>query len=129
MRTRVKGGGKMFDILYLSPNKLTINFYRLFLLLVTFFLVGCSSVNIIKPVDGATFISGQPVDFEGEITRSMETGGADRSDDLSWTSSIDGHIGDGRSLTINTLSNGSHRVTASWPNHNRSDSISIQVNP
>jgi hypothetical protein len=120
----------MFDILYtLSPKNLTINFSRLFLVLVTFFLVGCSSVNIIKPVDGAIFISGQPVDFEGEITRSIETGGADRSDDLSWTSSIDGHIGDGRSLTINTLSNGSHRVTASWPNHNRSDSISIQLNP
>jgi len=120
----------MSDILYkFSPNKLSINFSRLLLLLVTFFLVGCSSVNIIRPVDGTRFISGQPIDFEGKITRSIETGGADRSDDLSWTSSINGHIGDGRSLIINTLSNGSHRITASWPNHNRSDSVSIQVNP
>lgn len=93
------------------------------------FLTGCSKVQILKPSAGATFTAGQAIDFEGEITRSMETGGADRSDDLSWNSSINGHLGDGRSLNLSTLSAGSHAISASWPNHNRKDSISIRVNP
>lgn len=109
--------------------KTRVNFFLFLFILLTLFLVGCSSVHIIAPLDGSTFISGQIIEFEGKITRSTETGGADRSDDLSWSSSIDGHIGDGRSLTINTLSTGPHAITASWPNHNRRDSISIQVNP
>ena len=113
----------------LSASKVGLKFFCLFLVLSAFCLAGCSRVNILKPSDGATFTSGQTIEFEGKITRSIETGGADRSDDLSWNSSIDGHIGDGRSLNINTLDTGTHRITASWPNHNREDSISIQVSP
>jgi len=109
--------------------RIRINCFLILFIFLPVFLVSCSKVNIIKPVNGAAFTSGQAIQFEGEITRSIETGGADRSDDLSWDSSIDGHIGDGRMLTINRLSVGSHGITASWPNHNRSDGISILVNP
>jgi hypothetical protein len=113
----------------LPSNKITYSFTRLTVILLAIFLAGCSSVNILRPSDGATFRLGQSVDFEGEITRSFETGGADRSDDLSWNSSLDGPMGTGRRLTVNTLRTGSHRIEASWPNHNRKDAISIQVNP
>jgi len=115
--------------LFRMPVSFQLKFFLLPFIVIAFSLTGCSKVHILKPPDGATFAAGQTIEFEGEITRSIETGGADRSDDLSWDSSINGHLGDGRSLTSNSLSAGSHRVTASWPNHNRSDSISIKVNP
>ena len=99
------------------------------LILLPVVLMGCSQVNILRPANNATFTLGQTVDFEGEITRSTETGGADRSNDLSWSSSIDGSLGTGRTLTSNRLSVGSHSIIAEWPSNNRRDSISIRVNP
>jgi hypothetical protein len=97
--------------------------------LLAVFLAGCSSVNILRPANGSIFNAGQAVVFEGQITRSTETGGADRSDDLSWDSSLDGHIGDGRTVTSSTLRTGTHGITASWPGHNRDKTISIQIVP
>jgi len=113
----------------LAKVQVNTKFFRIAPILLAVFLVGCSSVIIIRPSDGAVFNSGQAITFEGRITRSFETGGADRSDDLSWDSSLDGHIGDGRLVTTNTLRTGPHRVTASWPNNNREESISIQIIP
>jgi hypothetical protein len=98
-------------------------------ILLAVFLAGCSSVNILRPANGSIFNAGQAVVFEGQITRSTETGGADRSDDLSWDSSLDGHIGDGRTVTSSTLRTGTHGITASWPGHNRDKTISIQIVP
>lgn len=125
-----KQGGNTLDKLcrLLSAKNRQILFCLLVVLLMSC-LIGCSSVNIITPNDGATFASGNTVDFEGEVTRSMQTGGADRSDELFWESSLDGHIGDGESFSENTLSTGTHNITASWSSHNKSDSISIQINP
>ena len=120
----------MFKMFFRLPSiKFGLNFFSLLFIVLAVCLTGCSKVHLLKPPDGATFTSGQAIEFEGEITRSIETGGADRSDDLSWNSSINGHIGDGRRLNINTLGAGRHSIAASWPNHNRSDSISIQINP
>lgn len=113
----------------LTKVQVTTTFFRMTPILLAIFLVGCSHVNILAPSTGATFNAGQPVVFEGAITESIETGGADRSDDLSWDSSLDGHIGDGRRVTAHTLRVGTHGITASWPNHNRKDSISIQIIP
>ena len=93
------------------------------------FLMGCSQVKILTPASGSTFTSGQEVEFEGQVTRSFETGGADRSDDLTWNSSIDGPLGTGKKVTANKLSVGAHGIKATWPEKNRSDSISIRVNP
>jgi len=104
-------------------------FFPLVPILLAVLLAGCSSVNILRPAHGSIFNAGQAVVFEGEITRSTETGGEDRSDRLSWDSSLDGHIGDGRQVTTNTLRTGTHGITASWPNHNRDKTISIQIVP
>ena len=90
-------------------------------------LAGCSSVNILNPADGSTFTLGQTVSFEGEVTRSSQTGGADRSDELSWSSSLDGHLGDGRTVQASSLSVGSHRITAEWSG--KKDRIAIEVSP
>ena len=120
----------MIDIsLKLLAAKNKSNILRFMPILLAILLVSCSSVNILRPTSGSIFNAGQAVVFEGEITESRETGGADRSDDLSWNSSLDGHIGDGRVVTTNTLRVGTHGITASWPNKNRKDSISIQIVP
>jgi len=111
------------------PGKIRAHFFTLVLVLLPLLMVGCSKVTIIKPVTGSTFTSGQEVEFEGQVTRSFETGGADRSDDLTWNSSIDGPLGTGRKVTANKLSVGAHGIKATWPEKNRSDSISIRVNP
>jgi len=109
--------------------RVTTKFSLLLPILLSILLVGCSSVNILRPANGSIFNAGQSVVFEGEITRSTETGGEDRSDRLSWDSSLDGHIGDGRTVTTSTLRTGTHSITASWPGHNRDKSISIQIVP
>jgi hypothetical protein len=109
--------------------KIRANYFLFFILAVSILLAGCSQVHILKPANGATFTRGQPVEFEGQVTRSSETGGEDRSNELSWASSINGHIGDGKTFTTNTLNPGSHNITATWSPGNKSDSISIRVNP
>jgi hypothetical protein len=109
--------------------RVNTKFFPFVPILLAVLLVGCSSVNILRPANGSIFNAGQAVVFEGQITRSTETGGADRSDDLSWDSSLDGHIGNGRLVTTNTLRVGTHGITASWPNHNRERTISIQIIP
>ena len=112
-----------------SSVKIRPNHFLFFIVVVSLLLVGCSQVHILKPTNGATFTRGQEIQFQGQVTRSSETGGEDRSNELSWASSINGHIGDGASFTTNILNPGSHNITATWPPQNRSDSISIQVNP
>ena len=109
--------------------KIGANYFFFFILAVALLLAGCSQVHILRPANGATFTRGEAVAFEGQVTRSSETGGEDRSNELSWASSINGHIGDGKTFTTNTLNPGSHNITATWPSQNRSDSISIRVNP
>ncbi len=92
-------------------------------------LSGCSSVKILQPADGSVLPAGQPILFEGQVTRSSETGGADRSSDLAWESSQDGHLANGQQFTTSTLSTGSHRITANWPGHDRRASIVISIAP
>lgn len=111
------------------PGKIRVQFFLFLLALLPLLIVGCSKVIIIKPVTGSTFTSGQAIEFEGQVTRSFETGGADRSDELAWASSIDGPLGTGRKVTANQLSVGAHGIQATWPGKNRSDSISIRINP
>lgn len=99
------------------------------LLLSSLGLVGCSSVKILQPADGVAFSAGQPIQFVGQVTRSTETGGADRSDQLEWDSNRDGHLANGQQFTTSTLSTGSHRITANWPGKDRRASIHISVAP
>jgi hypothetical protein len=99
------------------------------LLLSSLGLVGCSRVNILQPADGAVFPAGQPIQFVGEVTRSTETGGEDRSNQLEWDSNRDGHLASGQQFTTSTLSTGSHKITANWGTKDRRASINISVSP
>lgn len=111
------------------PRRIRVHFFLFLLAFLPLLIVGCSKVIILKPVTGSTFVSGETIEFEGQVTRSFETGGADRSDELAWTSSIDGPMGTGRKVTANRLSAGAHGIKATWPGKNRSDSISIGIKP
>jgi hypothetical protein len=67
------------------------------------------TVSITSPADPSTFDSGVTILFEGTAS-DFEDG--DLTASLSWTSSIDGPIGTGGSIST-ILSDGSHTVTAS----------------
>jgi hypothetical protein len=62
-------------------------------------------VQIISPPDGSTFLPGEPITFAGLASHSIGL----RSYD--WSSSSDGHIGSGPSITVSDLSNGDHGIT------------------
>lgn len=83
-------------------------------------------VTITSPKDGATFASGESILFQG-MANDKEDG--DLTGDLYWTSSIDGHIGDG-GMFNKVLSDGIHAITASVTDlggKTGSDSVSITV--
>jgi len=83
-------------------------------------------VTITSPVDGSTFDSGATIDFAGTAS-DFEDG--DLTASLVWTSSIDGEIDTGGSVST-TLSDGVHTITASVTDSGGStgsDSISITV--
>ena len=68
------------------------------------------TVTITSPADGATFQEGKPITFTAAAKDSNDqllTGSA-----IAWTSSLDGAIGTGESLTTSGLSVGSHTITA-----------------
>src|SRR5262249_13509937 len=66
------------------------------------------TISITAPADGSTFTLGQDVTFTASASDVEDT-----SLTVRWTSSVDGDLGAGASLTKNTLSTGSHTVTAS----------------
>ena len=87
------------------------------------------SVTITAPADGSSSEIGQSVSFSGSAT-DPEDGSLSGS--LSWTSSIDGAIGNGASFSTTSLSLGSHTITASVTDSgglSGSDMISISVTP
>lgn len=100
----------------------------LFLSLFALTLTGCSTVTILNPSNGDTFAAGQNVAFEGQLSRSTQTGGSDRSDELVWSSNQDGNLGTGRAVSTSSLSSGSHKITARWGTRSNKDSINISVN-
>ncbi len=65
-------------------------------------------VSIDSPADGATFNSGDTINFTGTATDPEQL---DISAQLIWTSNKDGAIGNGASFST-TLTNGSHVITA-----------------
>ncbi|MGH6690446.1 MAG: Ig-like domain-containing protein, partial [Gammaproteobacteria bacterium] len=65
-------------------------------------------VTILSPLDGATFPTGSVVRFEGTATDAVE---GDLSDRLVWTSSLDGELGRGRTVSA-PLRDGIHRIQA-----------------
>lgn len=88
---------------------------------------GCqqAAVRIVAPGDGAVYTYGQ------EVTFSADTGEADVST-LAWSSSIDGQLGTGASVTTTALSVGAHIITLTATLADAStltDSIALTVSP
>lgn len=71
-------------------------------------------VTITSPADGATVDAGATVLLEGSAT---DTEDGDLSGSIAWTSSVDGALGTGGSVTT-TLSSGTHAVTAAVTDSN-----------
>ena len=67
------------------------------------------TASIAAPTNGSTFNEGTPITFQGSATDPED--GALAGSSLVWTSSVNGQIGIGESLTTNTLSVGTHTVT------------------
>src|SRR5439155_684604 len=67
------------------------------------------AVLITAPATGATFEPGAPVTFTGSAS---DTEDGDLSATIAWTSSRDGALGTGRTITASTLSTGTHTITA-----------------
>lgn len=67
------------------------------------------TARISHPTDGAAFIAGDPIVFEG--TADDPEDGALDGRFLGWTSSRDGRFGIGRALAASDLSTGQHRIT------------------
>ena len=67
------------------------------------------SATIDAPADNSSTASGNYINFEGTGTDSED--GPLASSALNWSSSIDGDLGSGSPLSINTLSVGTHTIT------------------
>jgi hypothetical protein len=68
------------------------------------------TVNITAPASGSSFVQGQSVGFTGTATDNQD---GNLSSSLVWSSSRDGGLGSGASLTTSGLSVGTHTITAS----------------
>ncbi|MFA6008715.1 MAG: hypothetical protein WC799_01940 [Desulfobacteraceae bacterium] len=88
------------------------------------------SVRIDAPADSAVFQLDNEVTFTGTATDAEES--SLKGSALSWSSSVDGHIGSGASFTTNNLSQGTHLITLTATDDQGladSASISIIINP
>ena len=84
------------------------------------------TVTITAPDSGATFTQGATATFAGTAT---DTQDGTISSGLVWTSSINGNLGTGASVSTSTLSVGTHTITASSTDSgNLTTTASITVN-
>ncbi|MEM7052613.1 MAG: M20/M25/M40 family metallo-hydrolase [Acidobacteriota bacterium] len=85
------------------------------------------TVTITAPAAGASFDEGETVVFTGSASDAED---GDLAPSLSWSSSLDGALGSGASVTASALSSGAHLVTASVTDSagaSASDSVSLTV--
>jgi hypothetical protein len=85
------------------------------------------TASITSPSNGSSFDSGTSILLSGNVT-DMEDGNLSAS--LIWNSSIDGSIGSGGSLSVNTLNDGNHTISASVTDSegaSDTDSVTITV--
>jgi len=68
------------------------------------------AVSITAPAEGTTVSAGTPIDFAASASDPED---GDLSAAITWSSSLDGGLGVGASLTLASLSVGTHAVTAS----------------
>ena len=82
-------------------------------------------VTVSSPVDGQLVISGTPVTLSASAT-DIEDG--DLSGGIAWSSNIDGALGSGASLSISSLSEAVHLLTASVTDSDSNESmVAIEV--
>lgn len=84
--------------------------------------------RILSPEDGATFLIGEFITFEGTATDLEDGTLTGRS--LIWSSNLDGQLGTENTLTINTLRTGAHTITLKATDSDRAENtatISIIV--
>ena len=67
------------------------------------------TVTITSPPNGSTFTEGDAITFTGTAT---DTEDGNLTAGLAWTSSVDGSLGSGGSVSTSTLSPGTHTITA-----------------
>jgi hypothetical protein len=68
-------------------------------------------INAVSPVSGTTYVLSQTITFEAD-TYDIEDG-VPPDDHITWTSDLDGVLGTGALLQIDTLSLGTHTITVS----------------
>src|SRR6185503_10923940 len=73
-------------------------------------VVGRPSVTITAPAGGSIFAYGEPVALTGTARDAADR---DLGDAVRWTSSLDGILGTGGTVTMSTLRPGNHTVSAS----------------
>ena len=84
-------------------------------------------VAITSPGDSSSYIEGDPVGFDGTAE---DTEDGDLAISLTWSSNLDGLIGAGGSFAINSLSLGTHTITATVTDSeglSGNDSVSITI--
>ena len=72
------------------------------------------TVEILAPASGAVLVVGERLGLGG---RASDTEDGDRSGAIHWSSSLDGPLGTGATLSVSTLSPGTHAITASVSDH------------
>ena len=85
------------------------------------------SVSVTAPANGSTSTQGNNVTFTGTAN---DTEDGSLSSSISWSSSLDGNLGTGASVSSSSLSVGTHTITASVTDSGSlsgSDTISITV--
>jgi hypothetical protein len=85
-------------------------------------------VDITAPADGSTVAAGQTVTF---IATAIDAEDGDISASVLWSSSIDGDLGTGATLSTSSLSVGTHMITATvvdTASRQGSDSMALVVN-
>ena len=83
-------------------------------------------VSISSPADGTSFTSGELISFAGSAS---DTEDGDLTSSLTWTSNLDGQIGNGGSFSV-ALSDGTHTITAEVTDsggNTSSDSVTLIV--
>jgi hypothetical protein len=86
-------------------------------------------VTIDAPADGAAFAAGATVNLSGTATDAEE---GDLTAQIAWSSSMDGALGSGGGLAVDTLSVGTHTITASVTDargQTGPDQITVTITP
>jgi uncharacterized protein YjiK len=87
------------------------------------------TATITAPPNGSAFIQGDVITFTGTASDAED---GNLTAGLSWTSSLDGALGSGGSVSTGSLSVGTHTITASVTDSDGgqgSDAVTVTVNP